>query len=638
MTEPTLTRHPGSQSNRRSAVLECRLGSETTVVRVAKDRVVFGSVVSADVLLRGETVSPIHAVLEFYAKTNSIGADGMLFDLASDSGVEVNGKKIVSHPLKSGDEIRIGSYRIGFRVEEPSVQVAEPAVSLGAPDMAVSPDASVLFRPAKDAHALEAVLSWKGTILDVRHLPLRGARGQGALTIGPTGECTFLIPPMLGSTPFRLVETSPAGNTLHLDPKMQGVLHTGGEVKALAGMASGTVPFGVGDFAKFKIGEVDFYLSYTEAPPRLRRTGLEKDQTLRRTLALSLAVMLLLLRQISQIEVSRQIEIEELPERIVRILYQPEKYSSRVQPLLPPVTKVEIQPQMTTPTEVPKTMRPQSEAKIGEQNQAKQRQAQQQAKEGTGARKKGAEGSRGRPNAATGKEQQAAAMRPGTAPGPGRGGNPSEVGGHGNLQVLKGVESRIQNLLGSTLSRMGKTGEKLKGFGAFDTRGNEGEGLTGTGSGGGGTSEGLGGLADKGIGGGRVGTGLGASGTGSHIIGGKTRVALQRGGPEETVVLGSIDKAAIEAAILKHRDEFLLCYNREINAGNPRLSGRILTSFVIGSQGRVTEAGVAQTTMNHAPTERCVITVLRRIDFPIPMGGGIVQVTYPFKFRPVGGG
>jgi hypothetical protein len=28
--------------------------------------------------------------------------------------------------------------------------------------------------------------------------------------------------------------------------------------------------------------------------------------------------------------------------------------------------------------------------------------------------------------------------------------------------------------------------------------------------------------------------------------------------------------------------------------------------------------------------------VLKRIDFPIPRGAGVVQVAYPFKFTPVG--
>jgi hypothetical protein len=60
------------------------------------------------------------------------------------------------------------------------------------------------------------------------------------------------------------------------------------------------------------------------------------------------------------------------------------------------------------------------------------------------------------------------------------------------------------------------------------------------------------------------------------------------------------------------------------------------TNFVIGSSGRVTHAGIESSTLNNANTERCIIQVLKRIDFPIPRGAGVVQVTYPFKFTPVG--
>jgi len=112
---------------------------------------------------------------------------------------------------------------------------------------------------------------------------------------------------------------------------------------------------------------------------------------------------------------------------------------------------------------------------------------------------------------------------------------------------------------------------------------------------------------------------------------------IRTGGPEEAVVMGAIDASAIEAALLAHKDEFRLCYEREINAENPKLAGRVGTSFVIGAQGRVTQAGVASTTLNNASAERCILNVIRRIDFPIPRGGGLVQVTYPFKFSPAGG-
>ena len=68
-----------------------------------------------------------------------------------------------------------------------------------------------------------------------------------------------------------------------------------------------------------------------------------------------------------------------------------------------------------------------------------------------------------------------------------------------------------------------------------------------------------------------------------------------------------------------------------MNAGLPNLAGTITTTSVIGSSGRITDAGIKNSSMGNANVERCVLGVLRRIDFPVPQGG-TVQFTFPFKF------
>jgi TonB family protein len=207
----------------------------------------------------------------------------------------------------------------------------------------------------------------------------------------------------------------------------------------------------------------------------------------------------------------------------------------------------------------------------------------------------------------------------------------------GNVDLLKGASNKIQNLLGNVGQNLGKGGSKIAGFGGFNTQGLGGQALSGTGTGGGGSADTLaGGLGKQGVGGGRVGTGLGASGTGNGIVGGKTRVVIARGGPEESVVMGAIDKDAIIAALEAHRDEFRLCYEKEINAESPDLGGTIVPNFVIGPSGRVTQAGIDSATLKNENVQACVIRVIKRIDFPQPRGGGVVQVTYPFKFRSTG--
>ena len=262
--------------------------------------------------------------------------------------------------------------------------------------------------------------------------------------------------------------------------------------------------------------------------------------------------------------------------------------------------------------------------------------SQSQAKEGEGARAKGDEGSRGSKKAAPGNEHQTSAMRPSPQAGPGRGAGDSQIKNEGNVDILKAATGKIQDILGNSAAHLGPGGEKLKGFGGFTTQGNGGLALSGEGTGGGGAAASLGGLGKEGHGGGRIGTGLGASGSGNGIIGGQSRVAIRSGGPEEAVVMGSIDADAVEAAMFAHRDEFRLCYEKEINAETPNLAGRVGTTFVIGSTGRVTKAAIESTTLKNANAERCILTVIKRIDFPIPRGAGLVQVSFPFKFKPVG--
>src|SRR4051812_23553487 len=84
--------------------------------RFHKERIVLGSVVSSDLRVAGEGISPIHAVLEISTDPARPGA--FLYDLASDTGTFVNGKKIVTHQLKSGDSITVGRVAYKFTQEE----------------------------------------------------------------------------------------------------------------------------------------------------------------------------------------------------------------------------------------------------------------------------------------------------------------------------------------------------------------------------------------------------------------------------------------------------------------------------------------------------------------------------------------
>ena len=627
--------------------------------RLHKDQIVVGSIGSADVQLTGDGISPIHAVIEVQASGRAL-----IYDLASLTGVFVNGVKGVTLPLKTGDEITLGRVTLKFSVEDPSTwtsgkrvrETSEGQKLILSDDEDLSP---LLLEDGRDVEeifdyrnstrtALEVAMSWSDSILDVEHFVDRAS-----VTIGSDVGNDFTIPSLLPSGAYPLAQVHSEGNyAISLDGRMKGVVQRQGQIFQLeqvrAMLGSQPLVLARNEFAKISVGDIDFFLSYTASPPTLKkRRTFEKDPYFSKILWSSLAVSGLIIAILTKLDPPKPMEVEQLPERLATIIYEPQKFQPKpkiqapkpkaeIEPVKPEpkkpepqkTVKIDLQPNKEIPKEVPKTMNV-AQAKP---NSGPKSQKEDEAKEGAGARAKGKEGSRGSKNAATGKTPQDAAKRTSPQGGEGRGGGNSQVEDQGNVDLLKGAASTVQNILGNTAAKLGQGGSELKGFGNFSTHGNGGAALSGDGKGGGGDAEGLGGLADKGRGGGRVGTGMGAAGNGSGIIGGKSRVALRTGSGEEAVVMGSIDKGAIEAAIMAHKDEFRLCYEREINAENPNVSGQIRTSFTIGASGRVTESGIVESTIRNANVERCVLGVLKRIQFPIPQGAGAVQVTYPFRF------
>ncbi len=646
------------------------LSAGAKVFKIHKERIVLGSVESADVRLQSEGISPLHAILEISKEDGS----GTLYDLGSETGVCVNGKKIITEKIVPGDEITIGAHVLKFTLEKSDqfsprekIKVSEGRKLFMTPGEDLKPllleeeheiENIFDYRPTSKT-ALQVVMSWHGSILDVEHFV-----DQKEITLGSTRGCDFAIPSWFSEPKFPLVTQSAGEYFLKVDPQMRGVMQKKGKLQKIEELGSGQIPLLEEDFVKIHLKGIDFYLNFTPAPPRLKRRKLiERDPFLIKVIFSSMLLTAFFIIALLNAKVPQNLEAEKIPDRIATVLYQPEKFpvqikekseseiakekqvakskAEKLKPTPKKIVKLELQPKANPPKVVPKEMlvgiKPDKASSTVTVKKAASKHKESEAKEGQGARAKGPEGKRGSPKAPPGKIPQVTAKRPSPQGGQGRGSGHSQVKDEGNLDVLKGASSKILDLLGNSGAQLGKGGgSQLQGFGGFTTQGEGGLALSGGGKGGGGNAASLGGLANSGRGGGKVGTGLGAAGSGSGIIGGKTRVEIRSGGPEETVIMGVIDRDAIEAAILAHRDEFILCYEKEINAENPNLAGQVVPSFVIGSSGRVTQAGVSSSTIKNSNVERCVLGVLKRIQFPIPVGAGVVQVTYPFKYRPVG--
>ena len=116
--------------------------------------------------------------------------------------------------------------------------------------------------------------------------------------------------------------------------------------------------------------------------------------------------------------------------------------------------------------------------------------------------------------------------------------------------------------------------------------------------------------------------------------GGKVlRSALGEGLGEDVDKLkskGQVKKHDVDYIIKQHMSRFRLCYQKEL-AKDPDLQGKISIRFAINKKGKVAGAKVAQTTMNNAPVERCLVKNIYGLSFRPPKGGKVL-INYPFAF------
>ncbi len=102
-------------------------------------------------------------------------------------------------------------------------------------------------------------------------------------------------------------------------------------------------------------------------------------------------------------------------------------------------------------------------------------------------------------------------------------------------------------------------------------------------------------------------------------------------GVEDPILIGGIDKSAIDAVIKRHMNSIRHCYSREL-VREPSLAGKISVKFIIAKDGSVSSATVANTSMGSPAVESCVTGRFMRMQFPELRGGGIAVVKYPFVF------
>lgn len=204
-----------------------------------------------------------------------------------------------------------------------------------------------------------------------------------------------------------------------------------------------------------------------------------------------------------------------------------------------------------------------------------------------------------------------------------------KVQGAGLLAWLTGKDRGIKAVMSNDLG-----GEITRSLGNLQAGpqaaalGNEGWASHGSGPGGGGGVLGLGTLGD----GGRRGPG----GVGDIPLREK-KPALVTGQCVSCRLVGDGLSRDVIARVMRNvLSQVRYCFEKELN-GNPNLAGKVSMTFVIGADGKVSNVDVADSSLQHEPTEQCVSRVIQRLRFPEPRGGGTVTVNYPFVFQSAGG-
>ena len=93
-----------------------------------------------------------------------------------------------------------------------------------------------------------------------------------------------------------------------------------------------------------------------------------------------------------------------------------------------------------------------------------------------------------------------------------------------------------------------------------------------------------------------------------------------------------MSRKTIKKVVRVYYSHFKYCYEKQL-LKNPELEGKVVIKFLIGADGKVQKAEIAETTIKNAELEKCMIGAAKRMKFPKPLGGGVVDVKYPFVFK-----
>lgn len=640
-----------------------------------KGRILLGRTESCELIVNSDSVSAVHAVMEIFEDK------AVIYDMNSTNGTFVNDDKVIVKEVYVGDFIRLADIEFEFQVYSPKASLppvleslepqageastklpptpmatqktlpkAAPTVTSNVPSivypLAADPKAEFseyifedkeqlypIFKYETAKQAVEVIILHNDQVFSVDYL------SEGKQTYFITGvmskkdELEF---PYLGKNErFPFVEVKGTTATVHTLPGF-GVFLLSDKKKDTHVAAS--VDLTGQDLLRLQKDHLQIFVRNVSAPPRIAHAPIiKRDPDFRKYLIFFMLMVGFISVGLNLIEIPEDEKKEELaPERLATILYKQSLTVSTNKSVEKTEKKPKEAQKAPTKPAVEKKAEPKKQPDIKKPDVVETKDQNQKPDPGkkTATEKKVVKQgttpvTKPTPKTATSPAAKAApSQKPAAATQAPKATSQLQAKTQGHVEVYKSVD------FSSSVSSLVAKGGSLSGVTTKSVSGSGGQ-MVGAASG---VSSGSGKVSTANMAtsqGSLIGAASGALGESKGAEGLSAKRAIYTAGiPGETVVLGSMDPDTIRRILLEHLPQFRYCYQRELEKSGADTAGVVKLNFTIGASGHVSQAGVDGSSSLPTDVKKCVVGVLRGINFPEPLGGGVVEVKQPMNFYP----
>ncbi len=637
---------------------------------ITQKRMLIGSSEACDIIIPIVGVSAIHAVVEIN------GSSVKIYDMNSTNGTFINGIKIVAQKLNLDDEISFAKSQ--YKLKKYNLQDGKPLVldmlkeakrkkaskmlppelprgqktknkeieSIPKVEYPLSKDPNAdkieyifedsenlypIFKYEIEKSSVEVIVLFENKIFSVDYLPDRDGLYK-LVGINPRkNEMEYSYLGKGQKVPF--VENKGSETFIHL---LEGydrlLLSDKGDNNSLDN--TGIYTLSETDILRFSLGKIQIFVRRTQKPPKVKSAPIiTRDNDLKKLIFLFLFSTLLFLIGINSYEIDRELEKENLPERIATILYKKKLTTSKNKA----ISKTEKAPKVIqlskkSSQDVKKKKTPKIDKIVKEKVKKNKKIVKKVGKKikVTNQKIKKVKPKKSNKNNLVNKVTKKAG-KSSRKLSKNKSSRKSSVkaSSRGHVDTYKALNFK------SSLSRLLSKGGNTKSINAATSvRSNTGlsrvetgdesatlvkakvshkvGSLTGSASGKLDDSKGLEGFVHK---------------KGIYTV----------GIPTNTVILGSMDPDLIRRILQQNSHLFRNCYQKILKGSTRPFNGMLPLNFVIGASGHVVKAGIRSGRGGGdlpRAVKTCVIKVLKGITFPEPLGGGSVEVNQPMNFFP----